>query len=291
VRRALAVILLATLVMAQPLFERVELQVYESGYVKVTEVVLPPNYTVVVEVPLIGENLTGLAVMDGAGRPLLFERNGTAVLVYITNSTDRVVVTYYTPSLTRKEGPLWVLSYSFPHPVTVRLPEGAIIVELSDVPLAVTKDSIVMPPGNQSLTYILPAPTPTTHTPTESPSTTPSTTTTTQTTATEGNPKVILALLPLLFAGVLYYLRGRRREMPLGRDEYSKRLEELGLNEDEIKALLYVYDRGGKAKQADVRKALGIPKTTAWRMFKRLEERGLVRVYKRGKENWVELVF
>ena len=66
-------------------------------------------------------------------------------------------------------------------------------------------------------------------------------------------------------------------------------MNEAGLNDDERRVLEYVYDRGGRARQSEVRNALGIPKTTAWRMFQRLEKRGLIRVYKKGKENWVEL--
>ncbi|WP_054841657.1 helix-turn-helix transcriptional regulator [Thermococcus peptonophilus] len=66
----------------------------------------------------------------------------------------------------------------------------------------------------------------------------------------------------------------------------------MDLSTDEVRALLYLYDRGGgKAPQAEIKKVLRIPTTTAWRMFKRLEEMGLVRIYKKRRENWVELVF
>ncbi|MDK2983308.1 MAG: hypothetical protein PWP19_786 [Thermococcaceae archaeon] len=65
----------------------------------------------------------------------------------------------------------------------------------------------------------------------------------------------------------------------------------MDLSRDEMRVLLYLYDRGGKAPQAEMKKMLNIPKTTAWRMFKRLEERGLIRIYKKRRENWVELLF
>ena len=294
------------IVSAQGTLKSVNMTVYETGYVKVTEVFVPLNVSVVVSVPLLTDDVAGIFVTDSKGNPLPFEQNGSRVDVYFTGNVSEIVVTYFTAALTSKKGDVWTLRYSSKVPVTIHFPRGVIIVDLSDVPLSITENSITMPPGNQSISYTLPAPSP-------SPTPSPTSTTSTQTNSTpgpspspptsptgtgtgtpsEGNWYYALVLLAVpVVAGALYYLRrrGPSKEMPVGRDEYAKRLEELGLNDDEIKALLYVYDRGGKTKQADVRKALGIPKTTAWRMFKRLEEKGLVRVYKRGKENWVELV-
>ena len=74
-------------------------------------------------------------------------------------------------------------------------------------------------------------------------------------------------------------------------EEFEAKLANLDLNDDERRALLYLFDRGGKASQAEVREAVGLPKTTAWRMFKRLERKGLVKILRGKKENWVELRF
>ncbi|CAI1493801.1 Putative membrane-associated protein/domain [Thermococcus nautili] len=328
-KKALAVVLLLLtlpVVLSQATVESVSVEVYGSGYVKVTEVVVPSNYSVAVEIPLLSEDITGLAVLDENGNPLLFEKNGSVLTVYVLNSTTKITVTYFTASLTSKEGEVWNLTYSFPYPVTIKLPPGAVVVDLSDVPLKITSDTITMPPGNQSVSYILPLPTTTTSPPsttttsttTTSISNTQSTTSSTVSTAsTSTSPATIPEntspqepgtsaasggrdLFPILgilavigIPAVAYWAkkRGNPGNLPLSREEFKEKLEAMGLTDEEINALLYVYDQGGRAKQADVRKALGIPKTTAWRMFKRLEEKGLVRVYKRGKENWVELVF
>jgi len=310
----LAVLLLAPHAAAQSL-KSVEVSVYASGYVRVTEVVVPPNYSVAVEVPLLSENVTGLSVLDENGKPLLFEKNGSVLTVYVLNSTTRITVTYFTASLTSKKGTVWNLSYSFPYPVTIELPPGAVVVDLSDVPLTITSNSITMPPGNQSVSYVLPPPTTSTASSTQtrtapttsstssaSPSaisktSSPAVTPSASTTPASSGGRNMLPLLGLLavvgIPAVAYWVRNRRHSagLPISKDELKEKLEAMGLTDEEIEALLYVYDQGGKARQADVRKALGIPKTTAWRMFRRLEEKGLVRVYKRGKENWVELVF
>lgn len=103
----------------------------------------------------------------------------------------------------------------------------------------------------------------------------------------------------LVIAGGAYiYLRRRSSSekvesgaSPEALQRFREKVDSMpDLNDDERGALIYLAENGGKAPQSKVRDALGLPKTTAWRMFKRLEERGLVRVYKLGRENWVELV-
>jgi len=66
-------------------------------------------------------------------------------------------------------------------------------------------------------------------------------------------------------------------------------LESDELRDEEKQAIRYLLEHGGRASQAEIRDALGLPKTTAWRMFRRLEERGLIKIIRGRKENWVEL--
>ncbi len=107
-------------------------------------------------------------------------------------------------------------------------------------------------------------------------------------------------LVAVAVGGALWYFKGKTGgnensddttniAQKISREDLEKKLNSMNLNDEEKKALLYIYDRGGRARQSDVRNELGIPKTTAWRMFQRLEKQGLVRVYKKGRENWVEL--
>lgn len=59
-RLVISVLLLfvfSPLALAQYTVETLELTIYEDGYVKVTQVIVPDEYTVVVDVPLMGETL------------------------------------------------------------------------------------------------------------------------------------------------------------------------------------------------------------------------------------------
>ncbi len=307
----LLLLFMAGMVGAQYTSEALTLTVYSDGYVKVDQYIKPDNYVVSVTVPLLAKDVTGLAVIDDRGNPLPYELNGSKVAVYFENAT-RVHLRYYTPDLTSKEGAIWTLKISWDEPIKIIFPKNAVIVDLSDVPLEISGDIITMPPGNQSISYVIKYPSPSpTETTTSTTVTSPPSTTTTHNNGTmipspsspNPTPSSGINWTPILMGivvvaglalGFTYHKRSRARgeEVSSGgmkREEFEKYLEKFDLNEEEKGALLYIFERGGKAKQAEVRDALGIPKTTAWRMFQRLEKQGLVRVYKKRRENWVEL--
>ncbi|ASJ10764.1 hypothetical protein A3L12_05360 [Thermococcus sp. P6] len=246
------------------------LTVYSDGYVKVEYEILSPEYSSQIELSL-PEHYENLIVEDGDGNPLDFRLENGSLLVY-PGEAGVIRVSYYTPDLTSKEGILWKLNLSTNHSFTVVFPENAVVVDLSDVPLEIAGNSITMPPGNQSVSYTLEGVTSGDY---------------------EGKTSYIPVLAVLGLLGSLSYLlwKMKRGKKPPSREEYMERLNNLDLTEDEKRALIYLFDRGGRASQAEVREAIGLPKTTAWRMFRRLERKGLVKVLKGSKENWVELRF
>ncbi|ACS33075.1 helix-turn-helix transcriptional regulator [Thermococcus gammatolerans] len=303
------------------------LKVYEDGYVLVNETVSTVNYSVVLDIPLLGSHVEGLLAVDQDGNILPAEVNGSNVTVYFGNAS-LVRLSYYTPDLTSKDGPIWTVSLQSPVPVEIVLPQNSVIVDLSDIPLEIRGNTVVMPAGNVSVSYIIPMETTTSTTTTSTATTTTTTspgggagstssttstttapTTTTSTTSStpggggsSGSSGIggfwwLVLILVLVGVGVGYvYLKNkntRTQSAPTREslEQFRKKIEAMNdLNDDERGALIFLLENGGKAPQSKVREALGLPKTTAWRMFRRLEEKGLVRVYKLGRENWVELV-
>lgn len=266
-----ALFLLLTLTLSPVLAqEAVKLEVYEDGYVKVEVSVVPPNGSAPVVVPLCCEHVQDLQVEDPSGNPLAFDVVNGSLFIEPDNASV-IVISYYTPDLTSKRGILWSLNFSSAVPFTVVLPKGSIVVDLSAIPLRINGTSITLPPGNQSISYVIQNP------PRE---------------RQNGSfPYIVGALIAGGIAGASVLLwRGRKKRIPT-RDEFIDRLSELDLRDEERMVLMYLYDRGGRASQAEVRDSLGIPKTTAWRMFKRLEERGLLRIIRGRKEYWLELKF
>ncbi|ALV61753.1 hypothetical protein ADU37_CDS00540 [Thermococcus sp. 2319x1] len=270
----ISILILLPVVGAQFTVSEVELTIYTDGYVKVHYQLIPDEYTSQIGLPLLGKNYEGVEVVDENGNPLNFEVYNESLIIYVENA-QVVDVSYYTPDLTYKEGLVWTINVSMEYPFDVILPENAVVVDLSELPLKIASNVITMPPGNQSISYTL------------------------EFAAEEGRKDFyfpVLAFLAVLITAISGFVAIKRRkketpkeELHIDREEFLKKLERFNLNEDEKRALLYILEKGGRASQAEVRTALGIPKTTAWRMFKRLERQGLVRIIKGRKENWVEL--
>ncbi|WP_175058803.1 helix-turn-helix domain-containing protein [Thermococcus sp. 2319x1] len=269
----ISILILLPVVGAQFTVSEVELTIYTDGYVKVHYQLIPDEYTSQIGLPLLGKNYEGVEVVDENGNPLNFEVYNESLIIYVENA-QVVDVSYYTPDLTHKEGLVWTINVSMEYPFDVILPENAVVVDLSELPLKIASNVITMPPGNQSISYTLEF-------------------------AAEGKEGGYLPIVAFLMLSAIVVLgfvaiKRRKRETPkeelhIDREEFLKKLERFNLNEDEKRALLYILEKGGRASQAEVRTALGIPKTTAWRMFKRLERQGLVGIIKGRKENWVEL--
>jgi plastocyanin len=60
------------------------------------------------------------------------------------------------------------------------------------------------------------------------------------------------------------------------------------LRQDDRQVLGYVVEKGGEALLADIRNNFGLPKSTAWRLVKRLEREELVEIIKFGNQNLVK---
>jgi len=91
-----------------------------------------------------------------------------------------------------------------------------------------------------------------------------------------------IAILAVLAVAVFLFLKFRRGGL-------AKLLRENPwLDEDEKNVLKVIWVKGGGAFESDIREALDLPKTTVWRIIKKLEENGLVKVEKIRGENYVK---
>ncbi|MDI3476112.1 MAG: hypothetical protein PWQ79_1756 [Thermococcaceae archaeon] len=278
----LFIVLLTSFPASAEYYSSITLTVYTDGYVEVQIDVVPDTYSPQLSIQLIGEHIEDLSVEDENGDPLNFRVEGNYLVLYPGDAT-LVKISYVTPDLTSKEGPLWTLNVSTNQPVTIVLPENSIVVDLSDIPLEITQNSITIPPGNQSISYIIEYSGSSDYSDLEG----------SEEKSSNQLPMMLFglsALIPITIYGILRRKRAKKEENPT-REELMLRLERLGLSDEEKKAILYIFDRGGRVSQAEVREALGLPKTTAWRIFKRLEEKGVVKILKGKKEHWVELNF
>ncbi|MBS7623910.1 hypothetical protein KEJ39_09625 [Candidatus Bathyarchaeota archaeon] len=90
---------------------------------------------------------------------------------------------------------------------------------------------------------------------------------------------IIIALVSLGAVGVVFLLVGRRF-----------RIQALELRPVEKELLQYLAERGGRALESELRQRFNLPKSSMWRLARRLESMGYIRISKIGVQNEIELL-
>jgi hypothetical protein len=104
---------------------------------------------------------------------------------------------------------------------------------------------------------------------------------------------VVLFLVSLAGAGFMVYMRTKGREVPEEQTEPEEpaapisEAEKAGLEDRIIKIL---ETAGGEQYQAEIVRALGIPKSTVSSSLNSLHQRGIIQKVKKGRENLIRLV-
>ncbi|ASJ17233.1 IclR family transcriptional regulator [Thermococcus chitonophagus] len=281
--KKLAIIVLL-LLLPHVLAYNVTIKVFPDGYalVRIVEnVSIGKN----VSIPLPVEDFTNLSVkINGREVSFVFTDNGIALY---PGESGILEVSYLTSELTSKKGKVWRVELPFNETKVVILPQDSVIVGLSGIPLSINGNSVVMPRGEQYIEYVFDHQAMKTVTKTE---TKIETFTTTVVREVNDTRKLGLALLSGLLVGLGIGIFGKRikvkRIKGITLEELS---EKFNLNEDEKAVVMYIADHGGKVRQADIRNELGIPRTTAWRILKRLESLKIVKLEKINNETWAIL--
>ncbi len=242
--------------------------VYPDGYagVNITENVtafVPANISVI-GVP------QGLTVSYSNGSPVVYSYSSGVVKI-IPDMNGSVAVSYYTYSIVSKNNISWFVNFTSPYSAVVQLPHGAELVYLSGIPSSVEAVNgtlyLTLASGRWEIGYILPPPSKVTQV-------SPAPSVFSLTPLVYAVPGVIIVIVGLVYA---LYTKNKKRESAVERSMDAQILE-------------FIKKKGGTAKESEIRESLILPKTSAWRAIKRLERQGLVRVEKRGKENYVILV-
>jgi uncharacterized membrane protein len=85
-----------------------------------------------------------------------------------------------------------------------------------------------------------------------------------------------VAIISIIAASMLLLVRRRSRI----RD----------LRNEEVEVLRFLKERGGRVLESELRERFpDIPRTSMWRLIRRLEKQGIVRVRKVGLQNLVEM--
>jgi uncharacterized membrane protein len=237
--------------------------VYRDGVAHVTLVASVDPAEPSITLKLFSSSPYNVLALDEENSPLSYDVSGLNITVY-TLGASKLTLEYDTDALTSKSAGVWTVSFTTPYQLSLIMPEGAVILYFNAAPASIEnaagKLTLTLPPGTWEVSYTLEAP----------PATPP-----------QPQPFPIhlaLAILGAAAAAITAFVLFRRR----------RRLE--ALRREEAEVIRFLRERGGRALEAELREAFpNIPKTSMWRLVKRLEKRGILTVKKVGMQNVVQL--
>ena len=292
-KRAEAILVTLLLLLATPQFsptlvlangpvtsETLTLTVYLDGFVLINqELELNQTYPSV-NITLLGETYEDLLVVDGKSLPLDYSVAAGTATIYSLNATQ-IKISYFTPDLTSKTGKYWTLSTEVSTSTKVILPEDASIISLNNVPELIESSngqvSLVMPSGTIEITYIAEH------------SLYP------QTPSYETWQLIAIISFPVIasIALALWFLRRKKPPQPkepTDEVDIDKLFErEKHLRPEEVQVIRFLAEKHGTAFEAELYEKLNLPRTTTWRLLKRLEKMEIVDIRKSRRQNIVSI--
>ena len=263
-------------------FESLTLTVYLDGFVLVNhELELNQTYPSVNVTLLVGV-YEDLLIADEKNLPLDYSVTNDKALIYSLNATQ-IKISYFTPDLISKTGKYWTLSLVVSTTVKVVLPEDATIISLNNVPELIESTngqvSLVMPSGTIEITYIAEH---SLHQETQS---------------IETWQLIAIISFPILafIAFALWFLRRKKPQAPQPKEtvdevDVDKLFErEKYLRPEEVRVIRFLAEKHGTAFEAELYAKLNLPRTTTWRLLKRLEKMEIVDIRKSRRQNIVSI--
>lgn len=296
-RSSLAILLLLVLPLARvssaPLVEA-SVVIFPDGWAEVS-LFISGIETAGCELKIQGEphNL----IVSGRGLVLNYTLRGSSLHID-TLGLGEVEVNYQTPSLTSKRGIIWNASLSLPSQVThVLLPSDATVIGISTIPEEIGSEGdwirLTFQTGSLWLSYkfesvvLKPKPTQPTSTSGGGVSATTETGGSELNRSSEPNRGVeargpeglpyLAYLIPVLLVALALLVRRASLKGEARGDEVE------GSIIRELRA------RGGEATQAELTKALNLPRATVWRRLRKLEREGIVTLERKGNVTTVKL--
>ncbi len=256
--------------------ESVMMTVYRDGLVHVTQEVSIDELLPEISLPLLSSSVENVIVLDESQLAVDYAQNSTNLSVYSLGAT-RVSVEYDTITLTNKSADVWTLVLDNPYNLTVILPANSTIIYLNQVPTTIDSTGselrLLLYPGLWELSYIVPLQQ-------EG-----------QDGAGQGTAIPIeyaIAVVAVASAVIitLILLVWRRRKINI--KKILKRNP--GLMKEDVAVIEFLAEKDGKAFEAEIRaKFPDMPRTSLWRLVRRLEGLDIVEIKRIGLENQVQL--
>ena len=134
-----------------------ELKIYTDGSVLIDYLIESDPSKVRIDIDLFGEKFNNIIIRDEEKNPLGFVETQTGITVDSIGASELRII-YSSHEFTSKDGPIWDLNISSPIATKITLPVGAVIFDLSDIPVDIGiidgTQFVVLPPGELFLSFI-----------------------------------------------------------------------------------------------------------------------------------------
>lgn len=289
-RRLVPLIVMLLLVSFNPAYGQVngyeltrhDITVYRDGVVLVVQHLRVNNTLAQITLPLLSRSADSIFVVDQVNAPLAFDIAGQNITIHTLGAT-RATLEYQMADITSKEGAVWTLKMNLRADANVTMPDQATITFLNAIPELISliggKPVLLLEEGSWEISYTLPVVVQSAPQPQQPAQNSPQ---------LPFIPQESLNLSTLwipalgIAAAVGAFLFYRMRRPPIDTD--------VKLRPEEEELLKFLAESGRKALESDLRKKFLIPKTSMWRMSKRLERMGYVKINRYGSQNELELL-
>ena len=247
------------------IINNVEITIYKDGVAHVKIPIESDEITPYITLQLFSTNITNVIAYNERKELLDYSIENDIIRIYSLGST-MIILEYDTNDLTYKQKALWIFRINTTFPISITFPEDAIIMSISSIPDSIVIEDrrikMIFSPGYHEINYEIPI---------------------TQLPIQQNNIQLIniiqIIILIIIAISLFIIIKFTRR----------RKIEER-LKDDEKKIIEYLKSKGNRALEAELRDAFPeIPRTTMWRLLRRLEKQGIIKIKKVGLQNLVEL--
>ena len=255
--------------------EKSTIEVYRDGIAHIKQTFIVDEVAADIQIPLFCAAVENVLVLDQDKKPVDYQLNSTRLVVF-TFGASALTLEYDTNALTNKNADVWTLIVNSSFDLEIRLPQNSTIIYLNEVPRIIDTSgddlTLTLDPAAWEVSYILPI---------QQENQTP------VIINSEGIVQYIIAgTLGTFVISILSLFLIRKRRINI-----KKTLRRNpNLSKDEIGVLEFLVKKDGKAFEAEIRQHFpDMPRTSLWRLVRRLEGLEVVEIKRIGLENQVQL--
>lgn len=255
------------------------IEVYRDGLTHITQLLTVDELKPQITITLLSASIENLVVLDANNIAIDFEVSGSNLNIFTFGATQ-ITVEYDTVSLTSKQAEVWSIIVNNPYNLTLFLPENSTIIYLNHVPTQINtetnKVSLMISPNQWEISYIIPLQQEDNDDQDDGSSNT----------AIPLEFLIIGAIIIALTIAILIIFFMRKRKINV-----KKTINRNPHLSKEDKAVIeFLAEKEGKAFEAEIRQRFpDMPRTSLWRLIKRLEKAEIIEIEKIGLENQVKL--